>query len=323
MSLENVSISLQGFAEECDAIRIGRLMGDVIAAIGEYIDLERLEGVTIAYDYEGALRGIDCGYETDMQNSPTRDSSGVGVAMAKHILVGDCVKIHIVFNALYIEPLDDPEHELFREVVSLIAHECAHVEDMKVFDSKFPGVLLKQKMLASNYQFDAIYPAWQEYSACRISSKFCSEGTLKAHLDILESSLSCSLQECRAAIRTYRLHGDILRVWKEAGVPLFAPMRYVSYLFGYIDGIGLNMEECPRLVSLIDENDFYCSHLRALHAEFQALWNSRDIWESLDVFSNLNRISDGLYAAGGLRFEVLENGNVYIDVPFFSETIPH
>ena len=315
-------MSLQGFAKEDDARRIGNLVSEVVFAISEHIDLERLNAITITYDYEKTLREMDCGYETNIQLSPTKDSSGIGVAMAKYILKDDAVKVHLVFNGPYVEPLDNQDHEFFRETISLIAHECGHIEELKLFDSKFPKILLNTYSSASDYQLDVMLPTWQEYAACQISSPLCSEGTLYAHSELLVSSLENSLQECRNAIKSYRIHGDINTVWKEAGTPLFSPLRYAAYLFGYIDGLGKSIEDYPEAYLAIEQNDFYRETLQCLHLELQSLWESKDSWTSLDVFSPLKKIAYDLYYVGGLHFKNLNDGTLYIDIPFLPETMP-
>lgn len=323
MKLENISITLQGFAREDDAKRIGNLVGEVVLLISRYINLERLETITIAYDYEKALLEMDCGYETKSQLSPTKDSSGIGVAMAKQILKNDTVKVHMVFNAPYLEPLDDKDHEFFHETISLIAHECGHVEELKIFDSKFPNILLRPYQGPEyNHFLDVMLPSWQEYAACRISSPFCVDETLKTQSNLLVSSLENSLKESRDAIKRYRLHGDINLVWKESGRPLFAPMRYASYFFGYLDGLNRNIDDYQEAHLAIMNNDFYREILQHLHLELQTLWSSRETWLSFDVFSPLKKIADTLYCAGGLHFTSLDDGTFHIGIPFSPETMP-
>ena len=323
MKLENVNITLQGFAREDDARRIADLVGQVVFLISEHIDLERLETITITYDYERALREMNCGYETKSQLSPTKDSSGIGVAMAKQILKDDMVKVHMVFNAPYLEPLDNKEHEFFHETISLIAHECGHVEELKIFDSKFPNILLRPYQGTEyNYLLDVMLSSWQEYAACRISSPFCVDETLNIQSNLLVTSLENSLKESRDAIKRYRLHGDINLVWKESGTPLFSPMRYASYLFGYLDGLNRNIEDYQEAHFAIMDNDFYREILQQLHLELQSIWASKDTWASLDVFSPLKKLADMLYRAGGLNFTSFDDGTFYIDIPFSAETMP-
>lgn len=323
MRLENINITLQGFAREDDARRIAHCVSDVVFSISERIDLERLEAITITYDYEKTLLEMDCGYETSTQLSPTKDSSGVGVAMAKQILKDDMVKVHMVFDAPYLEPLDNEDHEFFHETISLIAHECGHVEELKIFDSKFPNILLKPYQGSEySYLLDVMLPSWQEYAACRISSPFCVDETLKIQSNLLVSSLQNSLKESRDAIKRYRIHGDINLVWKECGSPLFAPIRYASYLFGYIDGLNKSIEDDQEAHLAILNNDFYREILLQLHLELQSLWSSRETWDSLGAFSPLKKIADTLYYAGGLHFVSCPDGGFYIAIPFSPETMP-
>ena len=41
----------------------------------------------------------------------------------------------------------------------------------------------------------------------------------------------------RDGIRSYRLHGDVVRAFQEVGIVILEPLRIASYLFGHLDGM--------------------------------------------------------------------------------------
>jgi hypothetical protein len=52
---ERFSASLRGFPNSNRAERFGRLIGGVVRSISCYIDVDRLEEITVAIDYDEAL----------------------------------------------------------------------------------------------------------------------------------------------------------------------------------------------------------------------------------------------------------------------------
>jgi hypothetical protein len=52
---ENVSVSLRSFESHEAAERFGHMIANCVRTIGRCIDVERLDGVTVAFDYDEAL----------------------------------------------------------------------------------------------------------------------------------------------------------------------------------------------------------------------------------------------------------------------------
>ena len=56
---EQYIISLRRFETEEAAILLGNILRSILFELSRYIDLERLNGVTVAYDYAVALAELD------------------------------------------------------------------------------------------------------------------------------------------------------------------------------------------------------------------------------------------------------------------------
>ena len=143
---ESIQVSLRGFTDAAGAEQFGNTMGVAIREFSRYIDLERLDGITIAYDYEDALAQLDRGYETTRPLTRTADNQLLGVAVAPAVLRDGAVKAHLVFHAPFVLPLEDAQSEHYRQALYLIAHECGHIEDLKHRDECFPGIILQQQI---------------------------------------------------------------------------------------------------------------------------------------------------------------------------------
>jgi hypothetical protein len=60
----NIPFQMKGFADEKTATELANRTATYIKFIGTRMNLEDLDGVTVAYDYAKALTEIDRGYET-------------------------------------------------------------------------------------------------------------------------------------------------------------------------------------------------------------------------------------------------------------------
>ena len=60
---ENIPVSARGFKDAETATRFAHVLAHVVRVVSRYIDLSRLDGITIAYDYDVALAALDRGYE--------------------------------------------------------------------------------------------------------------------------------------------------------------------------------------------------------------------------------------------------------------------
>lgn len=140
---QDISVSLRGFASEEGARDFGHAVLGAVRTISGLIDLERLDGITISFDYDEALASVDRGKE-GLRPLSRSDGEVIGIAMSPAVLRDGVVKVHLVFSADYIAGILDGEAtDAFRFALAVIAHECAHVEVTKQRDLAFPGTVLQ------------------------------------------------------------------------------------------------------------------------------------------------------------------------------------
>jgi hypothetical protein len=312
---DNYQISLRGFDNEERARRFGHVVGHAVQHISRMINLERLDGVTIASDYDDALAQLDRGYSSTRPLQRTSDERLLGVAMAPAVLRNGTVKGHMLFYAPAILLLEGEESDNWRQALYLLAHECAHVEDLKDRDEAFPGVILQQQITDHETAIlqqvaDAV---WEEYAACRLSASF-GRGQASAYEQGFTSVLGVALREADDAIRSYRQHGDVDRVLSEAGRPLCEPLRLAAYLYGHLDGLEEDLESVPQARDLL-ANSSYQPFVERLVDVLRKLWSDRGRWNSLSDFQPLRDIGRDVLAAGGLILRPLPGGRLYIDIP--------
>jgi hypothetical protein len=318
----DLPVSVRGFPSAQEAERIANAVGCAARIISRAIDLERLDGITIAANYPDALAAVDRGYPNAKIPTPTTGAEIVGVAMSVNVLRHGIVKAHLVFAAGAMLPLLDGDDPNFPLALSLIAHECGHVADLKHRDLKFPGTIL-QASRGGFYQ-QVIVPLaevlWEEYAACRASAIFCEDETPRFE-ESLVSMMNVALPRAQAVVRAYRLHGEIVRVLAEAGNALCEPLRMIAYLRGHLDGLGQELEEAPTARDLIAASS-YAALADQLTLTLRDLWSRRSDWASLDEFEPLRKICIEAFALGGLYLKPADSEQWYIDIPLTPQTTP-
>jgi len=242
----DIGVSLRGFEDRVSAERFGKVIAEVVRSISCYINMERLDGITVAFNYDEALDQLDRGYQASRPLTRTASEQLAGVAMTPAVLRDGAVKSHMVFHAPFVLRLD-AETEGFRHALYLVAHECGHVEDLKYRDEAFPGTILQRPITDAEHAIlgqvaDAV---WEEYAASRTSAVFGKEQTA-IYEESFTSVLGVARNRANAAIQSYRLHSDINRVLGEAGNPLCEPLRLAAYLIGHLDGLGSDFSLAPQ-----------------------------------------------------------------------------
>ena len=319
---ESIPVSVRGFADATEAENFGHEIALTVRSISCYINLSRLDGITVAFDYDDALAELDRGYEPTRVLARTSDDRAIGVAMAPAVVRDGVVKGHLVFYAPIVLPIQDETHEEFRQALYLIAHECAHIEDLQCRDERFPGTILQSEITDFEEAFfePIIASLSGEYAACRLSAIF-GEEQAPAYEICFVGALEEASNEANAAIRDYRLHGDLNRVLEEAGRPLCEPLRFAAYLIGHLDGRNEDWDAVPVARDRLAESD-YAPYVERLSGTLRNAWSTYEAWGSPAVFHPLKAIACEVLEQGGMILSRLPDGTVDVDIPYSPETMP-
>jgi hypothetical protein len=320
---EIIQLSLQGFADKPSAERFGDLVAETVRSISRYINLERLDGITVAFDYDRALAGLDRGYKPSQPLTRTGTEQLVGVAMTPAVLRQGAVKAHMVFHAPFVMCLEECEDATpaFCQAFYLVAHECGHVEDLKHRDEAFPGTILQRPF--SDAEEAVLHPIaevlWEEYAASRASAIFGEELTT-IYEKSFTTALSVAYEKGNSAIRSFRSHRDVRCVLQEAGNPVCEPLRTAAYLLGHLDGLDSDIDQLPETREQLEKSP-YKTFIRRLERSLRELWRLRGHWASPAEFDLLKEIAREVLADGGMIIRWLPDGQLYVDIPFSPETI--
>jgi hypothetical protein len=204
----------------------------------------------------------------------------------------------------------------------LLAHECAHVEITHRFDTAFPSVLLQNVYRDAHdaLRWKIIHLCWDEYAATRISAGFGKDPT-ENYEDSFLDVLNETRPKANEFIKAYRLHRNTYQVTLEVYDVYSVLMKLAAYHLGNMAGQGLLILDLPRTRAAL-KNHWFESYFERLNTLCNSLMDDYGRWKDLSLFESLGDLADELVAEGGVILSRLDDGSLYVDIPFTLETIP-
>lgn len=287
------SVVLRGFASEEDAKAFGLVVITYVKELSRYIDLVAFDGITVAFDFDQALLDLDRGYKTSFKLKRS-ENLGYGVAMTPAVMRDGILKSHMLFHAGMLLPLEDDAHEKYREALHLLAHDCAHVEVTEKFNAAFPGILL-QSVVAGAYQLHrsgVILGCWNEYAVTKICAGFGRSMT-DAYEETFIRALAEIPSHVNRCIRAYRQHGELERIVNEVFGATSSLMKFASYHFGNMSGLGLTPDDLPNTKAAL-EGHWFAPHGENLVQACEAIFEQYGQWSDRSRFEALGDAADNV-----------------------------
>lgn len=320
----DVQVSVLGLKEE-----LGRAVGEdvvcLIRILSTTLNLERLERVVIALDYEQALRDVDRGTNYASIPAPTRDEFVQGVAMAVKVMRDEEVRVCVVLNAAYVYAISDPENADHGRAFNLVSHECGHVHLLPYLDKTYQGLYFRpairsfrERLLESIALF-----SWDEYGATRLSSAFDFERVRDDFESTFCNVLSTTKERGNRFIRDYRLHGDTERLMNELDVVYGGLLRHTAYLLGHVSESNQPFEQvAPKAHAAMLAHPFFIPLFTRFKIALENLWANYKDWADPSVLDELKQVAQDVVEEAGIRISDRPGGAAYIDVPFTFQTMP-
>jgi hypothetical protein len=311
---DNFPLSVRGFDSESHAMEFGRLLRAYVGEFSRYMDLSQLDGVTVAYDYAQTLLDLDRGYASSQGLAPSAGDT-VGIAMTPSVIRAGQVKSHIVLHAGYIRSLENSDDENHGFAVHTLAHECAHVEVTRRFNTSFPGVLLQHSYsdLQENFRWQTILACWDEYAATFISAKYGTPNTV-GYEDTFIFALETARSRVSDLIRAYRLHGDVVRILQEVYGAMGNVLKFSAYHLGNLAGIDITWTDMPRTTAALNGH-WFRSYFVRLDEACRTIGSSYGCWVDESAFGVIGDLVDELVADAGLYVTKNVDGALYVDIP--------
>lgn len=322
----NIPVTVRNaFNTEEEGREFAHTVAYAIRALSSFIKLEKLDGVTIAGDYDEALAEFDrgTGRPSGLTASNPDDDGVYGVAMAPAVMRDGIIKTHLFFNSGVLLGLRDPKGELFGLSLHTLSHECAHVEVTAAFDDAFPQRILRTQYSTalSGIRGDIIKAVWDEYAVTRICSTIGAD-PLPAYLQTFTEWLGTVDERVNVLVRAYRTNADLDGLLRKV-LPLYSNLiKYAAYLLGTMDG----REDCGEHQVALDEalaNNWFKPYFERLNKELQTIWAQWGKWESMEAFDPIGDIAIEVFEAGGLILSENEEGEMSVNIPLRPDNTPN
>ena len=321
----NLKVTVRGFESELANNLAHRVVAE-LAQISTHVDLSCLDGVTIACDYEDALRELDRGYKSSHELTPSRDWA-YGIAMTPGVLRDGQHRSHMVLNAAIVTPLVDDLVDFEQgfsedEAFHLLAHEAAHVEVSAVFDKAFPEFLLRKEY--SDWfeatQWDVILACWDEYAVCRIVGRYGND-PLPGYIETFLHVLSQTENEANRAIKTYRTESNLDETITEVCRRYSVLMKSYAYMIGAMASAGQTIEDHPEASSAIN-GSYFENTSQALMQILDRLFDDYCRWPDQAIFLEIGGEFEAFLARQGMTLERYADGQIYVHFPYSPQTMP-
>jgi hypothetical protein len=310
-----LSVSVSGsFPTEADAQLLSNTVYGFLKVFGALLNLEALDGVTVADDYHSALAGIDRGFGTIGTPTPTNDTFGTGFAMSLPVIRDGIFKTHIVLDSRLVRPLTDSENDLYKFAIHTLCHESAHAHDHLMQSRAFPGFYgSRLNDYRDGVLTELALAAWDEYIASRLSASWGTEDYCSQFEDALCSMLKSAKQRGNECIDRFSDSRDVNKTVKELADVYGALLTRASYLIGHLDGLNLEFaKESVSFFTLIDKTDWFSEIWVEYVSCLEALYASYGEWTGVEVLEPLKQVFEKLLRTGGVGFVLLPTGNYYV-----------
>ena len=314
----DLSAKVSGLPEDM-ANKVGSFVLTVIRDCSRYLPLSNLDGVTIAFDYESALKELDRGFPTYFSPEPTEDDSGFGVAMSLIVRRKEKIKTHIIFGPAIAAWTEDLESEKNVETaVQVIVHELGHAVDHEYKFRALGDFAFRSQVdiipdALERYLWSISSNVWDEYFANRISTSITnSDGSRENDLFVsIQRKFRERISESR---RKYHFHlislEDFLEVVRQN---LHTLLMATGYLFGFNDARAEDVAAVREANAVLERPN--SKELRLFHEPLLTLWARQGKWDDYDEFLALNKPTKELLKSLDLYPSLTATGEVYMDVP--------
>ena len=324
-------ISVKGLPEDI-ALNVGSTIAEIIKAFKKNgnLDFRRMHSIVVASDFAGELAELSTKIASGNKITHTNEDYAVAVAKVMIIPNGDEFEIRPILSAQYAAALvpegsEGYDADNFYYILHLLHHELCHVHDDNKKIDVFHELMLKHHYKGKDMFIRPLSEiCWSEYIANVLSSKTATDTNLKDIVISFEDAVKRTKSDIDSEILLYRYHADLeklLDIFKRNGEFL---VKMAAYTMGYMDGLGVMLEELSLEASEIISGSYFQSTWEAMH---EALKEMRSVypegWKDLSIYNKLSNVLENYYDKMGLILSTTEDGGTYVDIPFRAETTPN
>lgn len=312
---DDLRIKVSGsFSSETEARELRNTAFEFLKYFGRFLDLEGLDGVTIADDYTAALAEIDRGFQATKAPAPSRDLFGEGCAMSLPVVRDGVLKTHIVLDSRLLRPLLDNEAPLHGVAIHSLCHEAAHSHDHRIQSRAFPGLYATQiPDYRDGLLLNLALLCWGEYIASRLSAPYGTPDYCEEYENVVCPMLETARRRGNEVIDQLLSSGNE-PVPTEKLVDVYSVLLIrASYLVGHIHGLNMNFQtSAPRLCDLIQRTEWFRPLFDTYTSTLEDMYGRYGEWSGIEVFEPLKNLFEVLLNAGGMSFQKRPKGKYFI-----------
>lgn len=315
-------LSFLGCANEEEAQNIAEAVRAIIAPASRILPLHRLDGITFAADYVEGLASVDRGVPGAEAPKTVDEAIGHGVAMTVAVMREGVSKSRIVLAGGIGPALADEDHPAAAWALHIMVHQLMNVAMSHWFDDAFPGVLLTPHDDPYEMRLYAhVHASVEGYIASRFSAGFATDDIVDAYRELLIASLAHANSTIIPARLAYRVHGDMDAFLRIAYPAAAQVLQFAAKLVGHCDGLEISARDAEGSLQAALEEHGFGDWLKTLQEDFQAIWERRGRWQSLDELYVINRQFERLLWQFGIFPWLPENGDPRVEIPLATDAI--
>ena len=303
-------ISVNNFPSEQSANIIGVLTLEIMKSIEEryHLDISKLTKVIITFDFESALQSVATDFNHNLPPTFTNSSQAKAVAklFSRISDVGLFLEYNLILSADFFNELFNDDLSISLDDISPVRHRIHH-ELIHVHEHN--KNCLNNAMVVDDY--DDVFlmtgmRSWSEYLANYLSSPTATDEIIDSTLYTLEVVLSEVVLEIKKIINQYRvglLSLSAMHLAVTERIKLISNMY--AYAYGYIDGVGIDIEKHFPVLSELLSNSPLSLPLHALRQSFlsiKSVFDEKGICD-FSEFDLAIKAVRAMYLSFGLKVE--------------------
>lgn len=306
--------------DEAEAKEFGGSVMLLAKELSRYLDLSRLESIVIGWDYAEALASVDQG-EGIPPAAPTANEYGQGGAMAVSVIRNDEIWSVVVIWAGLVRHLNQKDHSNHKRALQTFVHELVHVDDLRLFTRTYPGGWQAAKPKDgrdANLQ-RIVNPCQSEYSAQRRAAWAAPEHGLYL-IEMLSEAMGDVEAQIRSARLSYRLHGDLDKLWSVVVQRLRFLFQAIGYALGHADWVEANAHDHPQLAARYRAKlDGLAGHslgwmIDACRGAVRPFFELEE-WTGVEIYDALVEVLERLLNQNGM-YTRPHGDSIYVDMPY-------
>ncbi len=250
--------------------------------------------IVVAFDFAGELAEIS--KQTTSINQITHTDEDYAIAVAKVLLLPDADDYEIrpiisAICAIALLPKANHEYDVdtFHYCRHLLHHELCHVHDINKKIDALYGITPRDFYYGEDSLLGPLAEVcWSEYIANFLSSKTATSTNITRIVTSFVDAIKRTKSVIDSEILLYRYHANLnqlMNVFQRHGEYL---VKISAYTMGYMDGLGVTLEELSLEASDIIPGSYFQSTWESM---YKALQEMRSVypegWKSMTIYSNL------------------------------------